>query len=241
MAIPPDRERFLVNGTEFILPKKYEFVKSLGSGAFGAVCAFRDRDDGEIVAIKKVIAFDDVVDARRTLREIMLLRALHHENLLSIKYIVPPIDYNAYEPVYIVSESMDADLLQIIKSPQPLTDDHTKYFIYQILKGLKYLHSAHVLHRDLKPNNLLVLKNCDLKICDFGLARVIAEPDEERDASMTQYVVTRWYRAPELILCLGNYDFAIDIWSVGCILAELLMRKPLFPGKDCMKKLNLLH
>mmetsp|Transcript_13335 Transcript_13335/g.34980 ORF Transcript_13335/g.34980 Transcript_13335/m.34980 type:complete len:109 (-) Transcript_13335:1602-1928(-) len=92
-----------------------------------------------------------------------------------------------------------------------------------------------------KPNNLLVLKNCDLKICDFGLARVIAEPDEERDASMTQYVVTRWYRAPELILCLGNYDFAIDIWSVGCILAELLMRKPLFPGKDCMKKLNLLH
>ena len=110
-----------------------------------------------------------------------------------------------------------------------------QYFLYQILRGLKYIHSANVLHRDLKPSNLLLNANCDLKICDFGLARVTSETD-----FMTEYVVTRWYRAPELLLNSSDYTTAIDIWSVGCIFMELMDRKPLFPGRDHAHQLRLL-
>lgn len=110
-----------------------------------------------------------------------------------------------------------------------------QYFLYQILRGLKYIHSANVLHRDLKPSNLLLNANCDLKICDFGLARVTSETD-----FMTEYVVTRWYRAPELLLNSSDYTTAIDVWSVGCIFMELMDRKPLFPGRDHVHQLRLL-
>lgn len=110
-----------------------------------------------------------------------------------------------------------------------------QYFLYQLLRGLKYVHSAEVLHRDLKPSNLLLNANCDLKICDFGLARTTAETD-----FMTEYVVTRWYRAPELLLNCSEYTSAIDMWSVGCILMEILKREPLFPGKDYVQQLELI-
>ncbi|PKI31190.1 hypothetical protein CRG98_048436 [Punica granatum] len=130
---------------------------------------------------------------------------------------------------------MDTDLHQIIRSSQALTDDHCQYFLYQLLRGLKYVHSANVLHRDLKPSNLLLNANCDLKICDFGLARTTSETD-----FMTEYVVTRWYRAPELLLNCSEYTAAIDIWSVGCILMEIITREPLFPGKDYAQQLALI-
>lgn len=110
-----------------------------------------------------------------------------------------------------------------------------QYFLYQILRGLKYIHSANVLHRDLKPTNLLLNANCDLKIADFGLARTLSETD-----FMTEYVVTRWYRAPELLLNCSAYTAAIDIWSLGCIFMELLNRAPLFPGRDYVHQLRLI-
>jgi mitogen-activated protein kinase 1/3 len=110
-----------------------------------------------------------------------------------------------------------------------------QYFLYQLLRGLKYVHSANVLHRDLKPSNLFLNANCDLKIGDFGLARTTSETD-----FMTEYVVTRWYRAPELLLNCSEYTAAIDIWSVGCILGEILTRQPLFPGKDYVHQLRLV-
>jgi serine/threonine protein kinase len=110
-----------------------------------------------------------------------------------------------------------------------------QYFLYQILRGLKFIHSASVLHRDLKPSNLLLNANCDLKICDFGLARTTSETD-----FMTEYVVTRWYRAPELLLNSSEYTAAIDVWSVGCIFMELMDKKPLFPGRDHVHQLRLL-
>lgn len=110
-----------------------------------------------------------------------------------------------------------------------------QYFLYQLLRGLKYMHSANVLHRDLKPCNLLLNANCDLKICDFGLARITSETDY-----MTEYVVTRWYRAPELLLNCSEYTAAIDIWSVGCILMEIFKREPLFPGRDYVQQLGLI-
>ncbi|KAJ6345509.1 hypothetical protein OIU78_008212 [Salix suchowensis] len=108
-------------------------------------------------------------------------------------------------------------------------------FLYQILRGLKYIHSANIIHRDLKPSNLLLNANCDLKICDFGLARPTSENE-----FMTEYVVTRWYRAPELLLNSSDYTAAIDVWSVGCIFMELMNRKPLFPGKDHVHQMRLL-
>jgi serine/threonine protein kinase len=105
-----------------------------------------------------------------------------------------------------------------------------QYFLYQMLRGLKYIHSANVLHRDLKPANILINANCDLKICDFGMARAMASTDQ--GSCMTEYVVTRWYRAPELLLSSCQYTAAIDVWSVGCIYMELLTHEPLFPGRD---------
>lgn len=110
-----------------------------------------------------------------------------------------------------------------------------QYILYQLLRGLKYVHSANVLHRDLKPSNLLLNSNCDLKIGDFGLARTTSETD-----FMTEYVVTRWYRAPELLLNCSEYTAAIDVWSVGCILGEIMTREPLFPGKDYVHQLRLI-
>ena len=126
---------------------------------------------------------------------------------------------------------METDMHRVIRT-QELSDDHCQYFIYQTLRALKAMHSANVLHRDLKPSNLLLNANCDLKVCDFGLARSAAST-EDNSGFMTEYVATRWYRAPEIMLTFKEYTKAIDIWSVGCILAEMLSGKPLFPGKDC--------
>jgi len=119
-----------------------------------------------------------------------------------------------------------------------LTDAHFQYFIYQICRGLKYIHSANVLHRDLRPGNLLVNADCELKICDFGLARGFSDDAESNVGFMTEYVATRWYRAPEIMLSFQSYTKAIDMWSVGCIFAEMLGGKPLFKGRDYVDQLN---
>jgi mitogen-activated protein kinase 1/3 len=138
--------------------------------------------------------------------------------------------------VYIVQCLMETDLHKLLKT-QTISNEHVCYFLYQILRGLKYIHSANVLHRDLKPSNLLLNTNCDLKICDFGLAR-IADPDHDHTGFLTEYVATRWYRAPEIMLNSKGYNKSIDVWSVGCILAEMLNNKPLFPGKHYLDQLN---
>lgn len=134
---------------------------------------------------------------------------------------------------------METDLAKIIASPQTLSDSHIKYFIYQVLRALKFVHSANVLHRDLKPSNLLVNSNCELVVCDFGLARGISDDSKDPD-ELTQYVVTRWYRAPELLTGCQPYDASIDVWSVGCILAEILGRRPLFPGRNYVHQLQVI-
>ena len=230
---PYELTKFVVCGNLFEVKKKYVPIKPIGKGGVcGIVCSAKDEKQNTKVAIKKITnAFENVVDAKRTLREIKLLRHLRHENVVPITDCMLPSkeeEYN-FNDVHVMYELMDTDLHQIIRSDQPLTDDHCQYFIYQLLRGLKYIHSADVLHRDLKPSNLLLNANCDLKICDFGLARTNTQ-DKNRDF-MTEYVVTRWYRAPELLLSCAEYTVAIDVWSCGCILAELLGRKPLFPGK----------
>lgn len=150
-----------------------------------------------------------------------------------------PRSRETFNDLYVVSDLMNTDLASIIKSPQPLSDSHIQFFIYQILRGLKYMHSANIIHRDLvlalykKPRNLLVNRNCDLSICDFGLARAIGEDTNTPSQIMTDYVATRWYRAPELLLGQTKYGPSVDVWSVGCILAELLGRKSFLCGSNC--------
>ncbi|XP_008792346.2 mitogen-activated protein kinase 5 [Phoenix dactylifera] len=221
----------------FEITAKYQPpVMPIGRGAYGIVCSVMNSETGEMVAIKKIAnAFDNHMDAKRTLREIKLLRHLDHENVIGIRDVIPPPVPQAFNDVYVATELMDTDLHHIIRSNQELSEEHCQYFLYQILRGLKYIHSANVIHRDLKPSNLLLNANCDLKICDFGLARPTSENE-----NMTEYVVTRWYRAPELLLNSTDYTASIDIWSVGCIFMELMNRKPLFPGRDHMHQMRLI-
>ncbi len=165
------------------------------------------------VAIKKVVnAFDDLIDAKRILREVKMLRHFKHENVIGLRDLVPPPEDESFNDIYIVLDFMETDLHKIIYSKNELTDEHIQYFLYQILKGMKYIHSANVIHRDLKPSNLLLNSNCDLKICDFGLARGVKE---DVDYELTEYVVTRWYRAPEVMCSCQEYDSKIDVWSIG--------------------------
>ena len=152
--------------------KKYQLVRELGAGAYGQVSSAKHIDTGELVAIKKINkVFDKTILAKRALREIKLLRHFNgHENITGLIDLDIPHPTN-FNEIYLVEELMEADLHQIIRSEQSLSDSHYQYFVYQMLKGLKCIHSANVLHRDLKPGNLLVNADCELKVCDFGLAR----------------------------------------------------------------------
>lgn len=233
---------FKVDKHKFTVDKRYSMLRTVGSGAYGVVISARDFIGGNSVAIKMVPkAFHDEIDAKRILREIKLLKHFHHENIISIQDMMPPLARNVedFRDVYIVTDLMETDLHRIIYSKQGLSIDHVQYFMYQIVRAVKYIHSANVLHRDLKPSNLLVNSNCDLKVCDFGLARGISsthdedlEDDQRNSPLLTEYVVTRWYRAPEIMLACHEYSKPIDIWSVGCIFAELLGRKPFLAGDD---------
>ncbi|CAM9374428.1 unnamed protein product, partial [Ectocarpus fasciculatus] len=231
------KRSFKVSGTLFELDAMYELIKPIGLGAYGVVVSALNTENGEKVAIKKITkAFDDLVDAKRILREITLLRKFDHENIINIVDILVPPSPEEFEDVYIVSNLMETDLHRIINSKQELTPEHVQYFIYQILRALKYMHSSNVLHRDLKPSNLLLNSNCELKVCDLGLARDIESGCKE----LTEYVVTRWYRAPEIMLGCHEYSKAIDVWSVGCIFAELMLRRPFFPGDHYIDQLKII-
>lgn len=221
---------------KFKVPADLEFIKKVGSGAYGCVASFKDpKTDGK-VAVKKITdAFHDLIDGKRILREVKLLRTFRHDNIICILDMYPP-DNPEFDDIYIVTDLMETDLHRVIYSKQQLAEEHHQYFAYQILRGLIYLHSANVVHRDLKPSNILVNKNCDLKICDFGLSRGFAA--DEDDPTLTDYVVTRWYRAPEVVLLASEYTKSIDVWSVGCICAEMIGRKPIFTGKDHLDQIK---
>lgn len=227
----------------FTVDARYTPTKIIGTGAYGVVCAARDNLAKKDVAIKKIKhSFQIATIAKRTLREIKLLRHFdRHENVISIKTILqPPPQPEEFNDIYIIMDLKETDLHRIIHSEQPLSEEHARYFLYQTLRGLKYIHSANVLHRDIKPSNLLINSNCALKICDFGMARGMASTPEEHAGFMTAYVATRWYRAPEVMLSFREYTYAIDMWSVGCVFAEMLGRKYLFPGQNYVHQLNLI-
>ncbi|XP_065197409.1 mitogen-activated protein kinase 1-like [Sycon ciliatum] len=227
----------LVRGQSFDVGPRYGALQYIGEGAYGMVVAATDSSSGDRVAIKKISPFEHQTYCQRTLREIKILRYFNHENIINIQDIIRhPEDINDIKDIYIVQQLMETDLYKLLRSQQ-LSNDHICYFLYQILRGVKYIHSANVLHRDLKPSNLLLNTNCDLKICDFGLAR-IADPDHDHTGFLTEYVATRWYRAPEIMLNSRGYTKSIDIWSVGCILAEMFANRPLFPGKHYLDQIS---
>ncbi|GJE90976.1 mitogen-activated protein kinase domain-containing protein [Phanerochaete sordida] len=223
-------------GKVFHVEKRWKLIREMGSGAYGYVISAVDEVSGEPVAIKMVNRVTQKIQlAKRALRELTLLRHFSHENITGL--IDVDISPN-HDEIYIFMEPMEADLHQIIKSGQGLTVEHVQYFVYQILRGLKYIHSASVVHRDLKPGNLLVNADCELKICDFGLSRGFNALNDETATMMTEYVATRWYRAPEIMLAYRRYGTAVDIWATGCIVAELILGRPLFKGKDYVDQLN---
>ncbi|KAI0257573.1 CMGC/MAPK protein kinase [Lactifluus subvellereus] len=231
---------------KFDVGDDYKLLHRLGEGAYGTVVAALHKPSGRQVAIKKVLPFEHTLFCLRTLRELKLLRFFSetcvNENIVSILSITKPPSLEEFKEIYFIQELMQTDLHRVIRT-QKLTDDHCQYFIYQTLRAIRSIHSAGIVHRDLKPANLLVNANCDLKVCDFGLARSVKASGAQggKDAGMmTEYVATRWYRAPEIMLSFKMYTKAIDIWAVGCILAEMLTGQPLFPGRDYSHQLDLI-
>lgn len=230
------RHTYTVFHQDFTIDRHLQLTRELGRGAYGIVCS-ASCPDSPGVAIKKVTnIFSKKILCKRALREIKLLIHFRNHKNITCLYDLDIVTPASFNEVYLYEELMECDLHQIIRSKQPLTDQHYQSFIYQILVGLKYIHSANVLHRDLKPGNLLVNADCEVKICDFGLARGIDTIPENN--ALTEYVATRWYRAPEIMLSFQSYTKAIDIWSVGCILAELLGGKPFFKGESPFDQLN---
>ncbi|KAJ7295271.1 hypothetical protein O6H91_03G001800 [Diphasiastrum complanatum] len=227
--------------TEYGEGNRYKIQEVIGKGSYGVVCSAIDTHTGEKVAIKKINdIFEHISDATRILREIKLLRLLRHPDIVEIKHIMLPPSRREFKDIYVVFELMESDLHQVIKANDDLSPEHYQFFLYQLLRSLKYIHTANVFHRDLKPKNVLANADSNLKICDFGLARV-AFNDAPTSIFWTDYVATRWYRAPELCgSFFSKYTPAIDIWSIGCIFAELLTGKPLFPGRNVVHQLDLM-
>ncbi|XP_010142973.1 PREDICTED: mitogen-activated protein kinase 15, partial [Buceros rhinoceros silvestris] len=206
--------------------------------AYGIVWKAIDRRTGEIVAVKKIFdAFRNRTDAQRTFREIMFLQEFgEHPNIIKLLDVIPAQNN---KDIYLIFESMETDLHAVIKKGNLLKDIHKCYILYQLLKATKFIHSGNVIHRDQKPSNILLDADCFVKLCDFGLARSLSQLNEDQgNPALTEYVATRWYRAPEILLSSRSYTKGVDMWSIGCILGELLLGKPLFPGTSTVNQIE---
>ena len=225
----------MVEEIESHILKRYELLNKQGKGAYGVVFKAMDKKTHEIVALKKNFdAFQNATDSQRTYREIMLLQELNgHENII---WLLNVIKAENDKDIYLVFEYMETDLHTVIRA-NILEPVHKQFIMYQLLKALKFIHSAGIIHRDLKPSNILINSDSYIKVCDFGLARCISS-FTGKDVVMTDYVATRWYRAPEILLGSTKYGTQADMWSVGCIFGELLGGKPMFPGTSTLSQIN---
>ncbi|XP_024913133.1 mitogen-activated protein kinase 11 isoform X2 [Cynoglossus semilaevis] len=262
MSARPGFYRQELNKTVWEVPERYQNLTPVGSGAYGSVCSAYDVVLRQKVAVKKLSRpFQSLIHSRRSYRELRLLKHMKHENVIGLLDVfTPAAALEDFNELYLVTNLMGADLNNIVKF-QRLSDEHVQFLIYQLLRGLKYIHSAGLIHRDLKPSNVAVNEDCELRvrlqlscvcvcvyccqyftiavlpvlsllqILDFGLAR-------QTNDEMTGYVATRWYRAPEIMLNWMHYNQNVDIWSVGCIMGELLKGKVLFPGTDYIDQLK---
>jgi cyclin-dependent kinase len=205
----------------------YQKIEKVGEGTYGVVYKARDTLNGNrLVALKKIrLEAEDEGVPSTAIREISLLKEIRDDYIVSLYNIV----HSDNNKLYLVFEFLDMDLkkyMESIPTGVGLGADMVKRFMSQLIKGTKYCHSHRILHRDLKPQNLLIDKEGNLKLADFGLARAFGVPLR----TYTHEVVTLWYRAPEILLGGRQYSTGVDMWSIGCIFAEMITRKPLFPG-----------
>jgi len=220
----------VIKGEQFITPG-YLCKRFCGRGAYGAVCTAIHLATKKKTAIKKVKeAFDkSYSNALFALRELKMLEFFDHPSIVGLQEA-----FVSNTDLYIVMDRMECDLSTVIRSEQ-LGDDQSKYIMRQLLCAIDYMHSAQVMHRDIKPGNVLVNRDCKIKLCDFGMAcSVLTEQPLEL------YVVTRWYRAPEILCEVEDYGVEVDMWAVGCVFAEMLLGETLWPGKHQMDQLNLI-
>ena len=210
------------------------------SQAYGIVWKAVDKQSKRTVALKKIFdAFQNSTDAQRTFREIMFLQELnvhHHDNIIRLLNVLKA---DNDKDIYLVFEYMEINLHAVIRA-NILEEVHKKYIIYQCIKAIHYMHSGELLHRDMKPSNVLLNSDCHVKLCDFGLARSVADMEDEKANApvLTDYVATRWYRAPEILLGSTRYTKGVDMWSLGCILGELIGESTMFPGESTMNQLE---
>eukprot|EP00472_Partenskyella_glossopodia_P006305 CAMPEP_0197523702 /NCGR_PEP_ID=MMETSP1318-20131121/8583_1 /TAXON_ID=552666 /ORGANISM="Partenskyella glossopodia, Strain RCC365" /LENGTH=344 /DNA_ID=CAMNT_0043076479 /DNA_START=1 /DNA_END=1035 /DNA_ORIENTATION=- len=211
----------------------YEKINRIGEGTYGTVYRGRDKKTGEIVALKKVRLMDEKNGFPLTsIREIQILRKLKHPNVVALLEITVG---RKPDSVFLVFEYCSHDFAELVDSMvRPFKASEIKCVMLQLLSALDHLHKNFIIHRDLKLANLLITKNGQLKIADFGLARIFGNPLK----SYTPRVVTLWYRAPELLLGCKTYHTAVDMWAVGCMLGELLQNDPLLPGKTEMDQIE---
>ena len=233
--------------------RKYDILQKLGKGAYGIVWRAQRKKQQQHggaaasqVALKKIFdAFQNATDAQRTFREIEFLQSMNGmcDHIITLHEVLKA---DNDRDIYLVFEYMETDLHASIRA-NILQDIHKQYIVWQLLKALKYMHTAKLLHRDIKPSNLLLNSDCLMKVCDFGLARSMREDEPSGAAAtieaeppqpLTDYVATRWYRAPEILLGAQRYGFGVDMWAVGCILAEMLHGKPVFPGTSTINQVE---
>ncbi|CAJ0943311.1 unnamed protein product, partial [Mesorhabditis belari] len=220
---------------------KYELQKRLGKGAYGIVWKALDKRTKETVALKKIFdAFRNQTDSQRTFREVMFLQEFgRHPNVIKLFNILKA---DNDRDMYLVFEYMEADLHNVIKKMTILKDIHKQYIMCQLFRAIRFLHSGNVLHRDLKPSNVLLDADCRVKLADFGLARSLSSledyPEGQEMPELTEYVATRWYRSPEILLAAKRYTKGVDMWSLGCILGEMLLGRALFPGTSTINQIE---
>ncbi|XP_052265731.1 cyclin-dependent kinase-like 2 isoform X2 [Dreissena polymorpha] len=210
--------------------EKYENQGLVGEGSYGMVLKCRHKETGQLVAIKKFLeSEDDKMVKKIALREVRMLKQLRHDNLVNLLEV-----FRRKKRLYLVFEFVDHTVLdELEKCPNGLDETTCRKILWQVLKGIEFCHLNNIIHRDIKPENILVSKNGVVKLCDFGFARTLAQPGE----IYTDYVATRWYRAPELLVGDTKYGKAVDIWAVGCLLVEMLTGEPLFPGDSDIDQL----
>ena len=219
------------------MQKKYEVLGIVGEGAYGVVYKCKNKITNEFVAIKKFKETDDEIVIKTMKRELEMLKKIKHENIVEYKE-----SFIHKKNLYLVFEYVEKNLLELLQeTPNGISPPKIKYLIYQLIKAIKYLHSKNIIHRDIKPENLLINPDLKLKLCDFGFAREVKLNMENNNISqMTDYVATRWYRAPELLLSEGIYGPEVDYWAIGCIMGELIDGNPIFPGDDEYDQLNYI-
>ncbi|EFC44001.1 predicted protein [Naegleria gruberi] len=236
-----------MEGETFDIPEYYKLEKIIGRGSYGVVASALDTRTNERVAIKKISnIFQKNKDyQKRIVRELKILKhynSVHgHENIVQLKDLVVPRSENELKDLFIITELMDCTVRDVLKSNQAFTEINTIYFLYHMLKGLAFIHSSGIAHRDIKPQNILVNEVFRIAYCDFGLSRGV---DIDSKIS-TNDVASMWYRSPEVIL---GYEYGMkpmDIWGIGCIMGEMLASgKVLFQGSSALdvldKQLELL-